>query len=217
MLKFLDTIFQDRNFSKLVWFLVIHVSSSLLDISYINTEHSVISNLNLIENEYEDSLMPIMEFSLGVWTSALLECTLLAKDKKEIDLAQMIIHHIITISLILIAIFNNYKSFGIVVLAIHDISDCFVILCKLAARMNVSNSLLIPAYVSMLLSWAYCRFYLFGLNFIYYQLFPEFFYTTVFGKISIIFLLFLLMLHVYWFYLMLRLAFKKDRVKQFES
>jgi hypothetical protein len=218
-LQLLDTFFKDRNFAKLIWFLFIHTICSAVDMKYINVDYNVLMNLNpeTIDHDYENSLLPVAQIALATWTSALIECTIMTKGKKEMDLMQMIIHHGVTITLILLSIIFDFKAFAVVVLAVHDISDVFVIICKITARMKFLDIFLVPSYLSMLASWIYYRFYLFGYLFLYQKLSSVFFTTSHVGRICTIFLSSLLCLHVYWFILMLKLALKKDRVKQFEE
>ena len=94
-----------------------------------------------------------------------LMCTvLLHRDRR--DFSEYILHHIITVSLILFSYSTNFIPFGAVIMLVHDIPDIFVALMKCVADI-ARNSIVFSVYVTMLSSWVYFRHYYFPCQILY--------------------------------------------------
>jgi hypothetical protein len=76
--------------------------------------------------------------------------------------AEMHLHHGVTLSLILASDAFGFRRIGAVVMLLHDFPDIFSALIKgfIAAKHTLGT---VVAYVGVLLSWGYCRLYLFSL------------------------------------------------------
>lgn len=75
--------------------------------------------------------------------------------------AEMHLHHGVTLSLILASDAYGYRRVGAVVMLLHDVPDIFSALIKgsIAVKHNTAT---VVAYAGVLLSWGYCRLYLFS-------------------------------------------------------
>ena len=65
--------------------------------------------------------------SLAFWTSCMFY---LGIETRRKDFAQMVIHHILTVSLVAISLHYNLHRFGLVVLLLHDVVDIFLYAAK---------------------------------------------------------------------------------------
>jgi TLC domain len=65
--------------------------------------------------------------SLGFWTSCML---FLGIETIRKDFMQLVIHHILTVSLIVISFMYNFHRFGLLVLLLHDVVDVFLYTAK---------------------------------------------------------------------------------------
>lgn len=72
------------------------------------------------------------------------------------DFIEMLLHHIVTLFLILGSFMCNYLRIGSVVAFTHDISDIFAYLVRLT--IDFKNQLIpMTVGISLLTSWAYSR------------------------------------------------------------
>jgi len=60
-------------------------------------------------------------------------------EEKRKDYVEMMVHHIITVGLIITAIMNGEHAFGLVVLAVHDTSDIAIDLLKMSNYMKLEG------------------------------------------------------------------------------
>ena len=65
--------------------------------------------------------------SLGFWTSCML---FLGIETRRKDFIQMVLHHVLTVSLIAISYALNFHRFGLLVLLFHDVVDVFLYTAK---------------------------------------------------------------------------------------
>jgi ceramide synthetase len=65
-------------------------------------------------------------------------------EERRKDYIEMMCHHILTVALILTAQINGETAMGMVVLAVHDTSDVFLDLMKMANYLKVRRP---PAFV----------------------------------------------------------------------
>lgn len=75
-------------------------------------------------------------------------------------------HHLVTIALVLLSYSFGYLRIGAVVMLLHDASDIFGDLVKMANYLKWEGPRFLCAvelcFASVLFTWAYCRLYLYG-------------------------------------------------------
>lgn len=76
------------------------------------------------------------------------------------DFPEMMAHHVITNMLIYISAYFRFQRMGIMVLMVHDISDVPVDLSKLANFVKWKTTTIV-CFLTMMVTWAYARLYLF--------------------------------------------------------
>lgn len=87
-------------------------------------------------------------------------------DERRKDYVQMMIHHIVTVMLVITAINNGEHAFGLVVLVVHDTSDIVIDLLKMANYMKLEDKhgffLTEVLFVTnTFISWPYMRLFVF--------------------------------------------------------
>jgi len=91
--------------------------------------------------------------------------------RKRRDFPEYILHHIITLGLVLFSYCTNQLSLGAVVMLTHDFTDCLVSIFKIFADV-VSKKWQYFTLISMVIGWIYFRLYFFQIHVIhhYYQI-----------------------------------------------
>lgn len=219
------------------WQLVVHVSMTLFE-AYImgpgfewwnQTEHAWIPWPTKQANHWTVPFFYLTQ--LAIWTATAVHHRFVESKKK--DYVVMYIHHLSTIMLVFGSHFVMYWRIGIIVLFVHDFSDIFIDLLKLSGHFNMGGRRAFffseIAFVSSLVAWVYFRLYRFPA----YVIYSAVYYSRVFvtpepnwmslmdhlktdfwaEEIGIwwqanILLLTLLILHIWWFYLLCRIAYK---------
>ena len=126
-----------RKFHENLWYSVWHTLSFLVNL-WILLNSAWFKPLFLyldyeqLYRDYESHELepPVRLFylvSLGFWTSCLL---FLGIETIRKDALQMLIHHIVTVTLIGVSFLSNYHRFGLVVLILHDVVDIFLYIAK---------------------------------------------------------------------------------------
>jgi ceramide synthetase len=138
-------------------------------------------------------------------------------DRNHSDALEMMIHHIVTISLIIISHLANFFRVGAIILLIHDISDVFLETAK------VLNYTAKPASHNWLKVVVDIVFAIFAVLFFITRLviYPGFVLTSMFtdgyqefgiswlgAYVYVGLLLALQALHIFWFYLISRMIYK---------
>lgn len=80
----------------------------------------------------------------------------------QTDFALMLLHHVLTISLILFSYLTNLSSVGVVVLYLHDFSDVFCYFCRTTLNLEIPKALRVIPAIMLFLNWIYVRLYVFG-------------------------------------------------------
>jgi hypothetical protein len=119
------------------------------------------------------------------------------------DFFEMVLHHVATIFLIGFSYLTNFTRVGSLVLLTHDFSDLFGYAIK--SVVDTSSAVLtLSIYAGLLLSWGFMRLYVF----------PRYIITTTIAQTQVPgYLLFngllltLLVLHVYWYFLFLKMGY----------
>lgn len=148
------------------------------------------------------------------WYVSGLFCHLTLETRRK-DHNAMLIHHLVTICLIVFSYVVGYHRIGILVLYCHDISDIFLEGAKIFRYVNL-NMLSNITFVGLVASWAWSRLYLFPFRVIYSTLIegPEVasvemgMPTSPYWLIFNLWLSTLVVLHVYWFVIILSIALK---------
>eukprot|EP00347_Sterkiella_histriomuscorum_P009355 403341532 len=123
------------------------------------------------------------------------------------DFPEYILHHIVTMSLILFSYSVNFLPIGGVIMIIHDLPDCLVCIYKITADV-MGPKIQYSAAAAMFLSWIYFRLWFFPYQtiYMYYQQVAHsthYVISNVFW-IIFVFLCFLEILHLFWFHLMIK-------------
>lgn len=114
----------------------------------------------------------------------------------------MLLHHVLTVSLMVNCFFHRQFEFGIPVLFLHDIADIAVNLCKFCREFKPLKFLVMPSYFLMLSVWIVTRNYIFSFEIvspmILYTTIPGVrrgFYSHVFASFGVCILM---VLNIYW-------------------
>lgn len=216
------------------WQLAIHVSMGLWEVRLVSQNpkwwEDPATGFNPCPSKatFSDEfiLFYIIQLSLWIWTGV--SCQFLEERRK--DYLEMMIHHILTVALILNSFIHNELAIGMIVLVVHDISDIVLDLMKMAnyLKMEGMHGFFITEIMFVLntyVSWPYLRLYVYPMyvihgTFIGYNKhcaprFPgeplkNFFDSDMPGSYTTasIMLTSLLVLHIFWFYLLNRIAYK---------
>ncbi|CAD5226312.1 unnamed protein product [Bursaphelenchus xylophilus] len=141
-------------------------------------------------------------------------------DVQRSDSWQMFVHHLITIGLLSFSWTINFVRIGTLILISHDLNDIFLELCKLVRYRrrypNLSNGL----FVVFLISWIASRLIYFPIFVVYtgivegpaliqpdYEVF-DFSQKPYAPRIILILLIGLMLLHIFWTVLILKIVFK---------
>ena len=124
----------------------------------------------------------------------------------------MILHHVLTVALMMVSYSIRAFMFGYSVLITHEISDMFMYLTRLVRELKQAKTLLPICYVCLLFVWIYTRSYVFTAEVLYplvthvvfeFDVVRYMFYICVAG------LLILGILNTYWTLLVLKMGFSK--------
>jgi len=141
--------------------------------------------------------------------------------KPRNDFVEMLLHHSVTVFLIILAYFMNYVTISHLVLFVHDLSDIFIC-CTKALVDTDSTFFTMSCYGLVMVTWSYMRLFIFPTEIIYWGFYnnplPE---QEVHGKWLLGTMLhFLLVLHLYWYYLLIKMGLrfalkgKKEDIQQ---
>ena len=81
-----------------------------------------------LEHSFEMKLFYCVQIAIWTWTG--FSCKYLEERRK--DYAEMMLHHCVTIALMLFSQINNQHAIGLVVVFCHDLSDVFLDLMKMS-------------------------------------------------------------------------------------
>uniref|UniRef100_A0A2K5ZI74 Ceramide synthase 2 n=1 Tax=Mandrillus leucophaeus TaxID=9568 RepID=A0A2K5ZI74_MANLE len=133
----------------------------------------------------------------------------IASDVKRKDFKEQIIHHVATIILISFSWFANYIRAGTLIMALHDSSDYLLESAKMfnyAGWKNTCNNIfIIFAIVFIITRLVILPFWILHCTLVYpLELYPAFFGYYFFNSMMGV----LQLLHIFWAYLILRMAHK---------
>ena len=175
-----------------------------------------------------DEFHNIYKFYFAIWIYQLATAILKPENLRAKYNEMLILHHIITISLLSCSMYLDLFEFGLIVVFLHDSSDIFLDISKMS---NYTQQLRLAkiSLVVLNISWVYTRLYLFG-NILYKMLYFYFFgneykYVIEFGNIigwnvaiSFIFVLSILYLfNLIWYVIMSKIIIKVMNKKDFNE
>jgi hypothetical protein len=119
------------------------------------------------------------------------------------DFMEMLLHHVITVVLIMTGYLMNFQPMSSLILFVHDICDIFVYICR-AFLDTKYIGIGFMFYIMLMTSFAYFRLYVYPFHLIWHSVW---FNTTTYMHIPGFRLMgalvhFLLCLHVYWYVLL---------------
>ncbi|CDW81302.1 lag1 longevity assurance [Stylonychia lemnae] len=136
----------------------------------------------------------------------------------RLDFPEYVFHHIVTLALIVKSYSINYLPIGAIIMLLHDLSDIFLSIFKLCCDV-LPMKIQMTSYFIMLTSWIYLRMWFFPVNVIYayiLQVQDSKDYVILENYwILLYFVICLYVLHIFWFYLMIRGLIK--RIRDFDS
>lgn len=127
-------------------------------------------------------------------------------ETNQTDFVMMLLHHLCTVSLIVFSYCSNNSNVGAIVLLLHDASDIFVYVTRIAINTKYSSIVRVPPGVFMLVIYIYLRLYVFGTLLVTI-------YVSCVGAWNMLtfpmfmFLCFLYTLHLYWTFLIVKKLF----------
>jgi len=129
-------------------------------------------------------------------------------DNKRKDFAEMIVHHIATIALMMFSWSINMVRIGTLVLCVHDAVDYWMEGAKMANYMKYGK-LCDALFVIFTIVWFFTRILIFPLRILRTSYFES---SDIIGyypahSLLILLLLILQVLHFFWFYLILRMVY----------
>ena len=220
---------QRQKFTDQVWQLIVHCSMSYWEWNLIqgttwwSDPGTAWEPCTIGPGRFEpsDSLRLFILMQLAIWTWTGFSCKYLEARRK--DYTSMMTHHCVTIALVLFCYERNQMAFGMVVLFAHDFSDVFLDLMKIANYLKLEGpqGLFIVEILFVFntyVSWVYLRLYYFPYVIAYQGFYLGFpprcahLYDSVYDMPSYVSanILFAVLecLHVFWFYLLNRIAWK---------
>jgi len=92
-------------------------------------------------------------------------------EERHKDYLMMLVHHVVTLALILLSYQFNFVRLGVVIMFLHDSSDVVIDLLKLCNYLNLeglSSCFAVEVcFVTNFVTWAYARLYVFPVHVIY--------------------------------------------------
>mmetsp|Transcript_34569 Transcript_34569/g.68001 ORF Transcript_34569/g.68001 Transcript_34569/m.68001 type:complete len:357 (-) Transcript_34569:1302-2372(-) len=225
-----------RKFSDQAWQLMIHFSMTLYELyllqgtewwnspgtCFVPCPASYVAGEN--QHSWELRVFYVVQLATWVWTG--FSCKWLEARRK--DYVEMMLHHCMTIMLVLFSFVQGELAIGLSVLFAHDASDVVLDLMKMAnyLKLEDGHGMFVTEilFVSNLLGWIYFRLYRFPVFVIYegvWKGYPDncglssannnrFDRCMSIGTCmqSFVLLCGLCVLHLYWFALLVRIAMK---------
>jgi hypothetical protein len=100
-----------------------------------------------------------MIFSIGHHLERI--CEHLTHSKKYQSYWTMMLHHFLTVNLILICVSHRLYIFGVPTIFVHDMTDVFLNLLKIIREVQPLKFLTIPSYLLLFFGWVITRNYIF--------------------------------------------------------
>jgi hypothetical protein len=122
---------------------------------------------------------------------------------------EMLLHHTMTILLVVLGYFFNMQSGGSITLLVHDVSDIFVSAARGLMDTNYKKCILF-LYICLMVSWGYTRLYVYPVHLIFPTMFSPDFEKA--GGVPGYYVMasmanFLLFMHFYWFFMLGKIGY----------
>ena len=124
----------------------------------------------------------------------------------------MVLHHVLTVVLMMVSYSIRAFAFGFAVLITHEISDCLMYMTRLVRELTISKQALPIVFIAMVLTWTYTRSVIFISEVIYpliTQVVFEFDVVRYMFYLCVAGLLILGFLNTYWTVLIFNMGYKK--------
>jgi ceramide synthetase len=142
-------------------------------------------------------------------------------DRKRTDFPEYMLHHFLTFTLIFFSYVVNYLPVGAAVMVLHDVTDLCASIFKMVADIT-PFPIQICGYIIMVTSWVYFRMWFFPVHVIARIVEESQVWvgkTWNFNLVGMLtaFLAVLFLLHVFWFYLMLKGFIKRMKKTDYKE
>ena len=137
--------------------------------------------------------------------------------RKNRDFPELILHHITTIVLIILSFTGQHMVPGSTIMLIHDASDIFILICRIARELG-NDLVLILSWLVMFSCWCYLRLYYYFDRIIKVWIFDIWYnkhyfirstYNLGLGLMSILYVL-----HIFWTFMMIKTLVQRFWYKQ---
>ena len=194
---------------------IYHAMAFCIGYNYVLQE-DLLNNIQLcwvnLEQQHIFDYYCLFELS---WYTHELICHFFTERKK--DHLAMLIHHVATITLILLSYEYNILFIGTITTTLHNLSDIFLHGARITSHLQYETLTIINA-ILLFVSWIYSRLYIFPvyvINSVYHDSVLIFNYETYY--IVIAFLSTLFCLHIFWFWLICLSISRKLRGEKLED
>jgi ceramide synthetase len=208
-----------NKFSESCWKTLYYISSTSAGLAFVATCDFFPETANAWRNWPNMPMSPALRFfelyQLGFYWHSLYAH--FVYEVKRSDYWPLLLHHIATIMLIQFSYQLNFHRIGLLIVVAHDINDIFLETGKIFVYLQkerITNII----FVFLLISWVTTRLGIYPFILMYSAIFESitlipYDIAPVWAPLNV-FLLFLLVLHIYWFGLMLRMAARVIRGKE---
>jgi len=209
----LDKLYKfNESFIKLLYYYITY--SSICQI--LKYEENIFPDISNVWKDFENQIISLNTSAYYIFELSWYISEIFFLSKSNKDFTVMIIHHIFTISLIGLSYIFGFHRIGILVLYCHNINDIFLESAKCLKYLGfiISSNI---CFIFLILSWIYSRLYIFPFYVLKSAMFDS--YKILFSNenyniiyyICNTFLVGLLCMHIYWFYLICKIAWKSIR------
>lgn len=206
---------EQPRFAESCWKVYFYIISLAFGI-YFTLEGELLHDTNNCWNFWPNHTKPAyIDFfymaELGFYTHSIF--AFFTMEQKRSDSWLLLVHHFVTFALIYGSYAVGFERIGILVLITHDFNDIFLELGKTYVYKK-NEFMKIACMSTLIVSWMISRLWIFPFRIIYSSIFelPYHLPFDVFAPVISSFILFLctlLTMHIYWFFLMLRIVYKK--------
>ena len=133
--------------------------------------------------------------------------------KKYYNFWTMLLHHVLTINLMVICFAHRQYLFGIPILLVHDMTDIALCLMKIVREIKFLKPMLMPSYFLCLVVWFIMRNWIFNFE-VVIPMFKDVLWKAVMRHcwahlFAVLGVFILMVLNTYWLFALLHAGFKK--------
>jgi len=224
----IDILPNDRlRFRENCWQCLYYIFSWTLVASYVLRSDFYYDTLFIFEGDFPNQPLPAIVYCIYIlnmgWYVHGLYGLFTGLEVVKKDFTELLMHHIITLSLLYCSMMVGYWRFGVLVLYTHDLCDVFLQIPKIYLLLDnaglfgppekINSFFEVAIFVPLPVSWVYFRLYLYPLKVIYPAVaitsttIPwegcDYYWYFCFGLFA------LLALQYFWFVLIMLIAWKK--------